>query len=923
MSARTRLRAATAGAWLVTRRRAVQDVGLLAGSAVLLLCTLVLTLAVPRLVERAADAALQETITVAGVDADLVAAVAPELLQGEDLADVGHDAAAWLATGFGDRIDDPVVTLRTGDLRVPTPAGDVAANLVHVTVPGQDAAPVRWVAGTEPAAVAPAAQGVFDPVDGRQTRTVQVGLSAAAADDLGLALDDGPVVLRHEQGGQRLDLMVTGLYEPADPAASLWLDSPGLLSVRAAPAGARTVMQVSAYVPAASVGDLVAAVGRRNVSVAARAAVRTDGMTVADAHALVQAVESLSARSGGVTTRLPGVVAAFDARMSAARAQASLVLAGVATAAALCLVLSASLLAGRRRDLVAAERARGASLVSVALRSLLETVPVVVLVGVLAAAAVGWWLPEQEGSVTLALAVAGVAAGAPAVLATLQAATAWNGRRVPADREERVAERARGHARRRVAEAVVVVLAVAAVVSVRGRGVVPLASGGIDPLLATAPALVAGASALVVVRLAPAVVRVAGRWAVRSRGLSAPLAAARAHAAATAVVPLLATTVAVALLVLSGTLVQTVRTGQQVAADELVGAPVRIDGPMATPAGQALLDTLADDPGVTAVAAGAQLSRRTFGERTGLKATLLVVDAAELATVRREMGLREVPGLAALGEPGTGGAVPALASPALLEVAALTGTEIDMTGVTGTIRLDLRGATDLPPDRGAPPLDARASLPVRSADDGIVVVDRDRLAAEPEQEVRVDRAWVAGPGAVEAVTAAAVGPVATSGLTVTTRDGWFLAWSQSPVPAAMTSLLLAAAGVLAVLAVLAVVLVVVATSRERGRTVSALRTLGMDLRTARRATLGELAPLVVGGLVGGCAIGLGLPALIGGSLGLRRLTGEPRGTSVELTWWPVAAAVAVLVLAVLVAVVVEQATRRRDSLGQVLRVGGP
>jgi len=468
-----------------------------------------------------------------------------------------------------------------------------------------------------------------------------------------------------------------------------------------------------------------------------------------------------------------------------------------------------------------------------------------------------------------------------------------------------------------------VVLAVAAVVSLTGRGLLPLASGEADPLLAAAPVLLATAAALVVVRVSPAVVRAAGRGAVRSRGLAAPLAVARAHGATTAVVPLLAVTVAVALVVLCGTLVHSVRAGQEAAATELVGAPVRIDGPLGAYGSEDLVDRLGASPGVTASATGAQIARRSFGDRTFLQATLLVVDAAELAEVRRAVGLPDVPGLATLGEPGPDGTVPALVGADLLERARLDGTDVVVGAVDATVRLDVRGATDLPPDPGAPRLDARAVSPGGDSadDDGVVVVDRGMLASVADQHPAVDRLWLAGPGAVAAVEAADIAPPATSGLVVTTRDGWHRAWSQSPLPEAMVALLLSAVGVLAALAVLALVLVVVATARERGRTLSALRTLGLDARTALWATLGELAPLVLGGLLGGVAIGLGVPALLGGALGLQRLTAEPGVATVATTWWPVAAAVAALAVALVVAVLAERVVRRRDRLGEVLRVG--
>ncbi|ADG73864.1 protein of unknown function DUF214 [Cellulomonas flavigena DSM 20109] len=927
----TRVRATTAHALLVTQRRAGQDRSLLVGTALLLLVTLVLTLGVPRLVERTADEAVQETVRAAGRDADLVAVPVanPDRMGPLDPELEAYGAAGFLGQELGDVIEMPVATVVGAPATVRTPAGAFSLDLVHVGRLRDTEPAVRWVAGTEPTAVPDDQQnGRVLGDDG--PRSVQVGLSVAAAEALGVSIDDGPFTARRQTSGGWNHIVVTGLYEPVDPQDALWAGRPGLLAAVTSPVGAETRLQTSAYVPRASVPDMVHVLGTLGVAASARAAVRTDGLTVAGVHDVVHTIEALAARSGRLTSGLPGVVEAFDARMSAARAQSSLVVAGVASAAALCLVLAASLLVTRRRPFLAAERARGASIASVAARGLVESVPVVLAAALLAGVVVLVPLHDQPGSALLTVAVATVAALAPAALAAREAVGAWNGRRVPADRRARAAQQARRRARRVVVEVSTVLLAAGALVSVRGRGLVPLSAGEVDPLLAAAPVLVASAAALVVVRVSPAVVRWAGRGASRSRGLAAPLAVARAHGATTAVVPLLTVTVCVALVVLSGTLVHTVRVGQQAAADQLVGAPVRLDGRLGTFSGRDVLEAVAQAPGVTTLATGAQIPRRTFGERTGLTATLLVVDAAELAQVRAAAGLPVDDGLAALGEPGPAGTVPALVSADLLarsgtlgagtQGTGTSGTEAIVSALNATLRLDVRGTTGLTPDAGAPTLDARITDTVGD-DDGLVVVDRALLARVADQAPSVDRAWVAGPGAVAAVEAAGVPPEDRSGIVVTTRDGWWRAWSQAPLTSALTTLFLASVGVLAALAVLALALVVVATARERGRTLSALRTLGLDARTARWATLGELAPLVLGGLVGGAVIGLGVPLLVGDALGLQRLTGEPTGTTVVLTWWPVVAAVTALTVALVVAVAVEQAVRRRDRLGDVLRVG--
>lgn len=906
----THARATTGDALLVPRRRARQDVGVLLGTAVLLTGTLLALLAVPRLLDRTADDALRAAVTSAGTQAALVARTPPDAApSGGGVFTRVLDQAEWLdgqvdgllpATAVSDSVPLTATVGGTdGGTRFET-------RLVTTGTPSDPAEPVRWTSGREPRAADPAA-GVH----------VEVGLAAGAARALGVDPAAGPVTVLLTRRNLVHEVRITGLYEPVDADAPRWAEVPDLLRPLPADPATGSVATAALYVPPDAREDMARVLGVGQLAGTATAVVDTAGLTTADAPRLRRDVVSLLAREPRVTSGLPGVLDAFEVHAGAVRAQASLVLAGTGAAAACCLVLAAALLVERRRSHLAGERARGASLVSVVLRGTVESVPTTLVAALVAGATVAWLLPGTSGPVWLPVAVATVAVVAPAVLAAQAAGSAWTGRRVPADRRERARLAGLRRGRRLVTEVVAGAVAVLALVSLQGRGLVPAAGAGADPLLTSTPFLLAVAAALVVVRVAPAVVRAAARWAARSRGLAAPLAATRAQRAATALLPLVTVTVTVALMVLCGGLVQHVRDGQRLAADLLVGADVRLDGALGTPSAVAALEDLAATPGVSAVATAALLDDRTFGRNTDLTASVLVVDAAALARVRAAADLPVDPGLARLaGSPG--GRVDALVDAALLtRVDASDGVLLQV--LSGHVEADVRGTTSLLADAGPPPVDARAATAARTADDGVAVVDARALAAAADTVPPATRAWVAGPRAAQAVTAAGLDDL--PGVTVTTRAGWYAAWSAAPLPDALTTLLLAAVGVLALLAVVALALVVVATSGERGRTLSTLRTLGLDGRTARWATLGELAPLVVGGLVGGSAIGLALPVLVGDALGLAWVTAAPGDVPVVVAWWPVAVAAGALLAALLVAVGVEQAVRRRERLGEVLRVG--
>jgi len=909
----TRVRATTGDGLRVTRRRARQDAGLLLGVLVLLTATLVAMLAAPLVLDRAAEVALREAVAQAGADAAIT-------VPGSDGPFVGPGPPLDAVLSEARSLDQVLDGTHPATAIVPSRAyraqvGDLEfmSRLVTLEVPAVPGEHVRWTSGREPVAIDWLA---IDPAPDVVT-PLEVGLSVAAARTLGIDPTDGPVSVRLGEGRAAPEAHIVGLYEAVDPGDARWATVRDLLGTVPAPATADAATSAALYVPDSTRDDLWHVLEGLPGGGHAVAVVDAETLTVRLAHDLRREVRTLASFTPGLTSGLPGVVDAFDAHADATRAQASLVLAGVGATAACCLVLAGALVVERRRTFLATERARGASLASVALRGALESVPTAVVAALVAGTVVAAWLGGEPGAVWLPAAVATVAAVAPAVLAARAAGAAWTGRRVPADRRERARLAGLRRARRLMVEAVAVTAAVVALVSLRGRGLVPNGSSTADPFLTSTPFLLAIAASLVVVHVAPAVVRTAGRWASRSRGLAAPLAATRAQRAASALLPLVAVTVAVALMVLSGVLVQNVRDGQELAADRLVGADVRLDGALSTPEAAAALERLASTEGVDAVATGAQIDERAYGRSTGLTATVVVVDSAALAQVRAARGLPVDPGLAELGD-ASDDRVPALVSADLLaRVDTTDGGHLQV--LADHVGLDVRGATTLTSDTGAPPADARAAHATVTADDGVVVVDGAVLAAVATRAPAPTRAWVSGPGAQQAVDDLRLADL--PGVTVTTADGWWHAWTRAPLPTALTTLLLAAVGMLAALAVVALALVVVATSGERGQTLSTLRTLGLDARTARWATLGELAPLVVGGLVGGATIGLALPLLIGDALGLAWVTAAPGDVPVTLTWWPLLLAAAALVVALGVAVAVEEAVRRRERLGDVLRVG--
>ena len=567
-------------------------------------------------------------------------------------------------------------------------AGDstLATRLVHVA--GTDGEPVvRWVAGQEPAR-----RTHRPPPRRRSPVLVEVGMSAEAAAEFGVAVGDhlrlgGPTPAT-------VDTIVVGLYEPVDASSPVWttfadLVGPAHAAVNSA-SGA--VARVGLLLSDESLPDMVLALPSvHSAQILFRFPTDASDLSASGSSAVQREVTRLTAWPEGLTvsggsmpsigSQLDELLRHADERMRAGNAQTSVLLVGLAAVGALALVLAARLLVVRRETFLLAERARGASVASVVLRALVETVPLVVAATAVGAA--GAWAISQDprGTWAVAAVIVAVAVLAPAVSAGSVVSGAWTGRRLPANRADRQRLLGRRRARRLTAELTLVAIAAAALISVRGRGLLQSATGGVDLLLAATPVLLAAAATVVVARALPPILRALSGLAARRRGLVPIVATARASHTSGTRIPLLSLTIAVALVVFCGTTAVTVTGGQSDAADLVVGAEVRIDGPL----DPETIAALRDAPGVTAVARATYLGDRTFGRGSGVMGTLLMVDAAELAQIMTAHGRTVDAPLSTLAS-GDGDLVRALIAPELQKTADLVEP-----AVLGTARfVDLR-----------------------------------------------------------------------------------------------------------------------------------------------------------------------------------------------------------------------------------------
>ncbi|MBD8078134.1 FtsX-like permease family protein [Cellulosimicrobium arenosum] len=446
----------------------------------------------------------------------------------------------------------------------------------------------------------------------------------------------------------------------------------------------------------------------------------------------------------------------------------------------------------------------------------------------------------------------------------------------------------------------VVVAATVSVVLLLQRGVlVGPDSGGVDPLLAAAPLLLALATALVVVRLAPWPVRALERVLRRRRDLVPFLGAARAvRDPAAGAVPALALVVGVSIALASGVLSTTVRDGVESLAWQEAGADLRVDGPVLDDDLVAELDAIEGVDAVATVAdAGSVLLR---GGASGERVRLVAVDAVALAAVQSDTpGARPLP--AGLGT--ATGALPVL-------VSAGTGVATGDQGVTvaaeDSADVEVLGTvTDSPG--------------IRSPGTFVVV---DRALAQDELGVSVHprlALLAVDDGADETAVRAEIARILPTSA-VTSPHEIAAETLESPLAAGTDRAFVVAVALSGLLSAVAVVLTLMIGAPARTRLLAVLRTLGLDRRRTPGLVAWEIGPWALASLVVGAVLGLAIPALVLAAVDLTPFTGGDAQPALALDPVLLGMVVVGLVLVVAGAVGVATLVSRRGDPATALRI---
>jgi putative ABC transport system permease protein len=546
-----------------------------------------------------------------------------------------------------------------------------------------------------------------------------------------------------------------------------------------------------------------------------------------------------------VQTRLDEVLADHQRQRDVLAPITSVATVGVGVVTLVVMVMAGHLTAARRHTELGQLRARGGSYPGILRRLLSETAVVTVPAAALGWLLAAWLIPGTRALPSL------LAAGGTALIATVAMPLAALLRRANGFVGQRAdVMSARPSPRRTVAELTLVLVAVGAVLALRQRGT---GSGTSDAMSSAAPVLIGLIAALLLVRLYPLPLRLAGRAAARSRGLIGFVSLARhGRASGTAVLPLLALITAVTTAAFGGSVLAGVAEGRDRAAVTSVGADVRIwDVAGFTAAERA---AVAAAPGVTESVEVLSLGGRRIEDSPAF--VLLTVDPRSYARHSAEVSLGAFDPALLAGDADTDGSgdpdspLPVLASPAMAEA---LGEEPHQVGTEG----------------GEVTVQVAGTLPRTPAADGNFLVIGDQVLPEQDPDAAGANVLLLTGSGIDGERAAELaGAADRPNLAFAERAAERRELAASPMNAGVVGVFGTAMAAGGALAALTVVLALLQSAPERQRVIARLRTMGMTPRQGRGLLALESVPLVLLASLGGMLAGITAVQVLGQSIDL-------------------------------------------------------
>jgi len=747
----------------------------------------------------------------------------------------------------------------------------------------------RIVAGRLPVGgSAPAAAG--------QPAVVQAAVTTAGAARFGLRVGDrltaGPV-----------QLLITGIIQPVDPAADFWTVLPAATAPEVSPA---TAPQLPYWIGAVFIGPgalpLVEGVlDTSEMLVTWEYAASLGGVTTGQAGGLEANVSSLV--SQGVTlffpgpagdatvtinSEIPSVLSPYIAAQSAAAPVLELLYVSLAALGAVVVLLGARLVAQRRAAEFTLMRARGAALYQLGWLVFRSSVVIAAVAGAAAAAlaigltpgdgdAVAWWL----AGVTIVVTLAG-----PVLISVVP-------QRVAAPVAGRTRRRTGGRrsgARRIIVEAAVVAAAIGGLIVLRNEGLTSSSSGLYQ---SAAPVLIAIPVAVVVLRCYPILVRELARIAGLSRGVVGFVGLARAtRTPPGTVLPSFALVLVLAMVAFPDMISTSVTRTQVAASWQQVGADAIIQAPRDSVIPPTLQSQIAAMPGVVSTA-GAEVDEATTP--AGYELPVVFTDPARYAAVVDQAPGTRFPAAALAGN---GGTVPAVATAAAAQVVGTGPTTL--TVGSSTITVELAGRI--------------SGVPGVAGNEAVVVPQRAAPGAFSPNLLLVGGAGLNGAQLTAAVNRALPGAL------VTLRATALAALTTAPVTQAAQTALTQGLATAAGFGVLVLLLSLLLTAQSREITLAALATMGLRRWQAQLLLAAETLPPVVAAALGGVACAWLLVPLVGPSLNLAAFSGTGSAITVTPAPFPLVAAAAGLVLAALLVLAVQAVITYHRGSARALRI---
>jgi putative ABC transport system permease protein len=818
---------------------------------------------------------------------------------------------------------------------------ELSAHLARTRLPlapaGTDWAGLTTAAASAPAAAASAYLGPREPqlelvyrdALPRYSRLVAGRLPSAATLRNGTRLLQAAVTTATAarfslRTGSRLvlangvTLEVTGIVQPRSPASAFWTADPTV----AAPlpvSGARDVLSYwsgAAFVGPAEINALQDfGTDNSKTVITWDYPLNLSGVTADQIATLQRQVTSAVGDAGTLVTSTSGnptnvtIDSGLEADLSAFVATdgvigtlLSLLFVSLAVIGAVVVLLGARLLTEHRDGEFALMRARGAALRQLAGLALRAGAVVVLPAAVIAAAialavtpgadeSLAWWLAGLTAVVALA--------GPPLIAVRRHAAAgrrAGPGEPVPAPGR-------RARARRLVAEAALICVAVGGLVLLRIQGLP--AVGRYDLYLSAAPALVAIPAAVLVVRGYPVVLRALLRLAGARRGVTGYVGLARsARTSLTAVLPAFALVLALAVIAFGAMVRDAVQRGEVAASWQETGADAVIGtASSGTSLPTAAQQAIAAVPGVRRTATILETQGAIGPTGLDTPVNIAVLDPARYAAVLADTPVPPFPA-AALARPRSGGPqaalVPVLASPAAALL--LRSTSIASVGLH-TVRVRLAGLI--------------SSTPAMPLPGPFLVFPQ---WAEGPDQPPANVMFLDGP-ALDAKRLRAVAQRTAPDVTVTLQSDVLAGLRSSPLPSAGYVAFAEGALVAAGFSVLILLLTLVLGARSRELTLARLATMGLSSGQASRLVAVETLPSVLAAAVGGIACAGALAPLIGPELNLSAFTGYGLSVPVRADLGALALTAGGLVILTLATLAVQAVAARRRGIGRALRVG--